>query len=146
MLKRLAVASGLVSIGFVASVLAQGTNWQFLNGGNRDLGLDGGWNVSWIDLTANQDFRAGQKLSFDFGSQGPSEIVVRFVPQNCSYESACQLDCSLISVVSGKAVYTITQTHANIKQVSVHSGVNGRAFACQVQGGPMTRLVSVSIQ
>lgn len=122
---------------FVGATLAQNNALPGREGWTQE------WNAAWLDLPSPMYFKVGDVIEFQFIGSGPTEVVVRFVPQSCGIAEPCEIDCQPVQVINGKASYTVAQTHATIKQISVHSGVSGLAWGCKVNGGPIAELQHV---
>lgn len=117
---------------------------QTLLGGR--LGKSTDYNVAWMDLQTPTNLLRGSTLEFSFIGGQLSEIVVRFVPKGCPYNSPCMIDCEKIPVSSGLARIVLKQDYNNIIQISAHSGIGGLAFQCPVNGGAMPNLATITVR
>jgi hypothetical protein len=109
-------------------------------------GANSGFNVTWLDLSTITSFTKGQKLHFYFQGSDPKEVVVRFVPKNCSFGDPCEISCDIQHIEKHHLMIKLDQDYVDIKQISVHAGVNGVAFFCPVDGGQVPSLGQVRVE
>jgi hypothetical protein len=110
-------------------------------------GQSGQFNSSWFDLTSPWTFNRGDRLQIILGANPPRDMIVRFVPVSCSPQDPCDIleNCKLFHPRNGVVEVIVPRRYENIKQISVHSGVSGRAWHCPVNGGQISPIIQIDL-
>jgi hypothetical protein len=113
-----------------------------------DSGWDDRVNAAWFDLATASNFQRGQSLEIHFSGASPTAVIARFRAQGSSVTARGQIigNCTVFQVHNGLALVTLNQDYKQIVQISVHSGVNGRAWDCRVSGGPISEISTINVQ
>ena len=103
---------------------------------------------SWLDLPGLIDFRHGEVLGFEIGSNGSarvSKVLIRFLPKNGNPESDAGVDGSIdLPQSDGMVQYTLREDHPSTVQISVHGGLNPWGKYPLVEGNGCPKLERIN--
>jgi hypothetical protein len=106
------------------------------------------WNAAFCDLIPSLNLKKGQKVTIGLAAPAPKAVIARLVPDGCATASPCTIlgSCKNITVQNGVVEVVLEDDYPKISQISIHSGVGGKAWGCSISGGAMSTIQSLQIQ